>query len=162
MLRPGRNLLNAVLTLTFFAVLSGSALASEYPLESVSFLTEQEVASLKKLSMKTTADAGARLAGPRSRQEIAKTSGIAVARLTEIASNFDLMRVRGIGAKMAQLINGSSIVDCVGLAAAVPEALLGKMRAMNNEKGIASKMPDVSTLGHWIKQAGDLPAQFLP
>jgi hypothetical protein len=48
------------------------------------------------------------------------------------------------------------------LAAAVPEALLGKMRAMNNEKGIASKMPDVSTLGHWIKQAGDLPAQFLP
>ncbi len=143
-------------------LLPSSVFASEYPLESVSFLSAQEVEALKSLSMKTTHDAGARLAGPKARVEISKKSKIAVERLSEIASYFDLMRVRGVGAKMAQLIHGSGVVDCVGLGRSVPDALLLKMRVLNQEKGIASKMPDVGTLGHWIDQAKSLPAQFLP
>ena len=134
--------------------------ASEYDLESVAFLTAEEVKALKKLPARTTHDAGRALAKPSARKKAAKRLGIEKKRLCELAALFDLLRVRGVGPRMALLLRASGVTACPDLAREDPEDLAKRMQEANARVQVANKLPDAEILKHWIGQAAKLPVQY--
>ena len=149
--------------LAFFVLcgLSMLAYASEYPLESVAFLTPDEIAALKKLPAGTTHEAGKALAKPKARANAGKKTGLKKRRLDEVAKLFDLMRVKGMGPRMALLFRAAGVVSCATLAKEVPEELVKRLLKANSEKSIANKIPDAAILADWISQAKSLPGQYV-
>ena len=145
-----------------FLLVSMPLMASEYPLESVAFLSEKEVSSLKGLPAATTHEAGKALASAKQRSKAAKKTGLKSKRLNELASLFDLMRIEGVGPRMAQLFHATGLGSTQALSKENAEELAKKLLETNGKKGIANKIPDATILRDWIAQAKALPEQYSP
>ena len=139
---------------------AGEATASEYDLESVAFLSPEELKALKKLPARTTHDAGRALAKPAARKKAAKRLGLKRDRLDELAALFDLLRVRGVGPRMALLLRASGVTACPQLAREDAEDLAKRMQEAIAREQVANKLPDAEILRHWIGQAEKLPVQY--
>jgi hypothetical protein len=133
---------------------------SEYPLESVFFVTEAEVVQLKKIPAETTHQAGAALGGPAQRSAMKTKTGMDEKRAEELAALFDLMRIKGVGPKMAILLHGAGVSCVVHMGREDAEELLKRVLETNQRLGVTSKMPDVPLLKNWILQARKLKPQF--
>ena len=164
--RVGRKLRNlhvsaGILFLLCMLSWSFAAQASEYPLESVSFLKAKEVKALNKLPAKTTHEAGKALAEPKARKKAAKKISLSKTRLNDLARLFDLLRIKGLGPRMALLFSATKIWTCEELAKQDAEALAKQLMEVNSKEGIANKVPDAAMLKDWIAQAGALPRQYV-
>ena len=151
-----------VACLMLCGLVSTTAMASEYPLDSVAFLTEKEVSALKKLPASSTHDAGKALAAAKARKKASKKIGMKAKRLDTVAKLFDLMRVEGVGPKMAQLFNAAGVASCAALAKENAEELAKRLLETNSKQSIANKIPDATILKDWISQATALPEQYRP
>lgn len=135
-------------------------MASEYPLESVFFVTEAEITQLHKIPAQTTHQAGAALGSPAQRTAMKEKTGMDEKRSEELAALFDLMRIKGVGPKMAILLHGAEVSCVVHMGREDAEDLLKRVLETNRRLGITSKMPDVPLLKNWILQARALKPQF--
>lgn len=150
----------ALLAIGMVAAAPPPAQASEYPLESVSFLTEAEVEALRKLPAATTHDAGRALATPAQRRRAARSIKLPLQRLAEVGALFDLMRIRGVGARMARLLSASGVPTCAALGKQEAEPLARRMAETNAREQISQKVPDATILANWIEQARSFRPQF--
>lgn len=69
----------------------------------------------------------------------------------------DLFRIKGIGEEYSDLLEEAGVDTVPELAQRKPENLLQKLVEINEEKKLVRRLPVLSQVEDWVKQAKDLP-----
>ena len=96
-------------------------------------------------------------AAPKGRKELAEKSGVDVTLILKWVNRVDLARVKGIGSEYADLLEASGVDTVVELGNRNPENLVKKMTEVNVAKKLVRKLPTLTQVEDWVKQAKDLP-----
>ena len=96
-------------------------------------------------------------AAPKGRKELAEKSGISEVLILKWVNRADLARVKGIGSEYADLLEVSGVDTVVELGNRKPENLVTKMGEVNEAKKLVRKLPTLTQVEDWVKQAKDLP-----
>ncbi len=112
-------------------------------------LTEAGITSLEKL-LELCCD-------KKGRKQIAESTGISEKLILNWVNRADLARVKGISTQYADLLECAGVDTVPELAQRNPENLLAKMTEVNEEKNLVRKLPSVSQVEDWVKQAKELP-----
>ncbi len=94
---------------------------------------------------------------PKGRKELAEKSGISEKSILEWVNHVDLFRIKGVGSEYSDLLEEAGVDTVVELANRKPENLLAKMVEVNAAKKLVRKMPVLSQVTDWVKQAKELP-----
>jgi predicted flap endonuclease-1-like 5' DNA nuclease len=94
---------------------------------------------------------------PEARKSVSGKTGIAVDTLLEYVRLCDLLRIRGVGPKMARLISLCGVTGTAALGKEVAAPLLEKMKEKNKVNLVSELLPQVETVEDWIQQARELP-----
>lgn len=135
---------------------TGPALASHYPLEGVPFIPEKDRKALEAAKIQDTKELLDALLTVQARKSMAEKTGIAAETLLEYARLCDLLRLRGVGPKMARLLVLCGVTGTQALGKEAAETLLEKMKAVNKVHMVSELVPQVETLADWIQQARQL------
>lgn len=149
--------LTAVAALLLVVALAPAAAASHYRLPAGGLVSESEERSLVDQSIDTTEALLAHTASLKARRALSKATGLSYARLTELATQCDLLRVRGIGPSVVRLLQAAGTRHAAALRQASPDGLAVKIKAANAVHRIMEVLPDVASLSDWIAQARELP-----
>ncbi|MGC9346757.1 MAG: DUF4332 domain-containing protein [Anaerolineae bacterium] len=98
-----------------------------------------------------------RAATPQGRAEIAKEAGVTEHQILEWANQADLMRVPGIGAEYADLLEAAGVDTVRELAQRNAENLHAKLKEVNAAHHLTRRVPGVSRIRAWIETAESLP-----
>jgi len=134
------------------------AWAGQYALADVPELMDDAVrAKCEAAGIQTTEQLLDRTKTKAGRAELMKATGQA-ADIVQWWANFcDLLRVNGIGPKMAKLIQLAGIANIAGLKAETAPGLLAKVTAANTKYRVTELLPQEHHLSDWIGQAQKLP-----
>ena len=96
-------------------------------------------------------------ATPKGRQELAEKSGITEKLILEWVNRVDLYRIKGVGSEYSDLLEAAGVDTVVELAGRKPENLVAKMTEVNEAKHLVRKLPTLTQVQEWVKQAKELP-----
>ncbi|MBN2335725.1 DUF4332 domain-containing protein [Candidatus Bathyarchaeota archaeon] len=65
----------------------------------------------------------------------------------------DLENLSGIGEKYRELLRAAGVSSVAALAAEDPAALIGRLRAANEEHGIVKRLPRAGDVEGWVQRA---------
>jgi len=94
----------------------------------------------------------------QQRTALAKQIGVSSSQLTEWVNRADLMRLKGVGYEMANLLEECGVDSCKELQHRVAANLQAKLKATNDEKKITHHAPTPAQVEAWIKEAATLAA----
>jgi len=94
---------------------------------------------------------------PKGRQEIEEATGIGHALVLEWVNLADLMRIKGVSEEYSDLLEEAGVDTVKELRNRVPEHLYEKMIEVNEKKKLVRRVPALSQVEGWIKQAKELP-----
>ena len=149
-----RHATTVTLSVVFSLFLAAPSLASDYPLFNV-----MDSASADKLASKkifTTDDLLRRTGTPLERKKLAQQTGISRGKITQWARLCDLLRIQGVGLKMARLLTRVEVKTVRELRAEQPLALHKKALAANKKKEVTKTPPTAEQLFNWIEQSKKL------
>jgi predicted flap endonuclease-1-like 5' DNA nuclease len=93
----------------------------------------------------------------KDRKKLSEVSQISEKLLLEWVNHADLFRVKGVGEEYSDLLEEAGVDTVPELAQRKPENLLQKLVETNSEKNIVRRLPVLSQVESWVKQAKDLP-----
>ena len=93
----------------------------------------------------------------KDRKKLSEVSQISEKLLLEWVNHADLFRVKGVGEEYSDLLEEAGVDTVPELAQRKPENLLQKLVETNAEKNIVRRLPVLSQVESWVKQAKDLP-----
>ncbi len=96
-------------------------------------------------------------ATPKGRQQLAEKAGVSEKLILEWVNRVDLYRIKGIGSEYSDLLESAGVDTVVELANRKPENLVAKMTEVNEAKHLVRKLPTLSQVEDWVKQAKALP-----
>jgi predicted flap endonuclease-1-like 5' DNA nuclease len=96
-------------------------------------------------------------ATPKGRKELIEKTGIDETLVLKWVNRADLTRVKGIGSEYADLLEASGVDTVVELGTRKPENLVTKITEVNKVKKLVRKLPVLSQVEDWVKQAKVLP-----
>jgi predicted flap endonuclease-1-like 5' DNA nuclease len=112
---------------------------------------------LEKAGIKTEEELLKEGATPKGRKGLAEKSGISDTLILKWVNRVDLSRVKGVGSEYADLLEASGVDTVVELGKRKPDNLLAKMQEVNTAKKLVRKMPVLTQVEDWVKQAASLP-----
>jgi predicted RecB family nuclease len=93
-------------------------------------------------------------AGPATgRASLARALQVETSQLTEWVNRADLMRLKGVGTEMANLLEESGVDSCKELQHRVPEHLHAHLKQTNDQKKITHHAPSLGQVQAWISEA---------
>ncbi|HEU5348650.1 MAG TPA: DUF4332 domain-containing protein [Ktedonobacterales bacterium] len=98
-------------------------------------------------------------ATPQQRSMLARKLGIDASQLVEWVTRADLMRLKGVGAEMAALLEECGVESCEELQYRKAGILHIRLKETNDARQIADHSPTLAQVGGWIKEAEDLATQ---
>ena len=93
----------------------------------------------------------------KGRQAVAEKSGISGAQILKWVNMADLFRIKGVGQEYAELLEAGGVDTVKELGHRVPENLVAAMTEANDKKKMVRRLPTVSMVADWVKQAKALP-----
>jgi predicted flap endonuclease-1-like 5' DNA nuclease len=96
-------------------------------------------------------------ATPEGRAALAEASGVDEEVILAEAKKMDLMRIKGVGYKYADLLLASGVDTVPELATRNAANLSKKMGEVNAVEGIVDSLPTEEHVADWVAQAKDLP-----
>ncbi len=105
-------------------------------------------------SVESLLEAGAT---PKGRKDLAAKTGIDDAKILEWVNRADLARLKGVGSEYADLLEMAGVDTVPEIANRKPENLLEKMTEINSSKKLVRKLPTLTQVEDWVKQAKALP-----
>jgi ADP-dependent phosphofructokinase/glucokinase len=103
--------------------------------------------------IKTTDDLLERTATPAMRNGLAKEVGVSSSELTEWINRADLMRLKGVGRELANLLEEAGVDSTKELKHRNAEHLYERLHALNDEKHITHHAPSLKQVQDWIDEA---------
>lgn len=133
---------------------AAAAGASPYPLENI--LDAEVAAKLAKEKLTTSDELLERAAKAGELKKLAKTTGLAIAKLTEWAELCDVVRLKGVGPEMTRLLRATGVKTIKQLRAKKAKPLHKAMTAANQKSKMTEKPPSEDQVQSWIDQAKTL------
>lgn len=97
---------------------------------------------------------------PMGRKELAAKTDISEKQILKFVNMVDLFRINGVGSEYAELLEVSGVDTVPELAQRNAENLTKKMEEVNAEKNLTKRVPSLSEVEAWVKQASELPRQI--
>ena len=94
---------------------------------------------------------------PQGRKKLAKFADIPGDLILEWVNHADLYRIKGVGEEYSDLLEEAGVDTVVELSKRVPKNLFEKMQQVNEEKKLVRRLPVLSQVEDWVKQAKELP-----
>jgi predicted flap endonuclease-1-like 5' DNA nuclease len=95
-------------------------------------------------------------AAKKGRQGLAEATGISEKLILKWVNHADLMRIKGVGPQMSELLEGAGVDSVAELAQRKPENLAAKLEEVNAEKNLVNRIPNAETVGGWVEEAKTL------
>jgi predicted flap endonuclease-1-like 5' DNA nuclease len=108
---------------------------------------------LEAAGIHTTDDLLKATATAQQRSALAKTIGIEGSALTEWINRADLMRLKGVGTEMANLLEEGGVDSCKELQHRKADNLYTKLKEINDSKKITHHAPTLTQVQEWIHEA---------
>ncbi|MFN2137525.1 MAG: DUF4332 domain-containing protein [Candidatus Promineifilaceae bacterium] len=99
----------------------------------------------------------ARAATPQGRADLAGATGLDSSEILRQAKKLDLMRIKGVGVKYAELLLVSGVDTVPELATRNPANLTKRMAEVNAAMAVCETLPVEEEVSAWINQAKELP-----
>lgn len=96
---------------------------------------------------------------PQKRGALAKQLGVPESQLTGWVNRADLMRLKGVGTEMANLLELCGVDSCKELQHRKADHLHDKLKEANDEKKITHHAPTLAQVEEWISEAKAMSAQ---
>lgn len=93
----------------------------------------------------------------KDRKRIADSLQISEKLILEWVNHADLFRIKGIGEEYSDLLEEAGVDTVPELAQRNPENLTEKMAEVNAQKDLVRRLPVLSQVEAWVKQAKELP-----
>jgi predicted flap endonuclease-1-like 5' DNA nuclease len=122
-------------------------------------LSAEMQAKMGEANIATVEDLLAQTATPAQRTALAKQLGVTSSELTEWVNRADLMRLKGVGTEMANLLEECGVDACKEWQHRVAANLQAKHKTPHDEKNITHPAPTVAQVEAWIREAAQLSAQ---
>jgi|SRR5438876_8080297 predicted flap endonuclease-1-like 5' DNA nuclease len=90
---------------------------------------------------------------PKQRTDLAHKVGITPVALKELANRADLMRLKGVGGDLSNLLEEAGVNSCKELQHRTPENLQKKLAELQANKKIAHHTPTLAQVTEWIAEA---------
>ncbi len=154
-----RRRLVTTLTLSLLLLLASlPARASDYPLFNI--MDDKSARKLEAQKIATTSDLLRAASTPPRRKALAKKTGLSRGKITRWARLCDLMRVKGVGLRMARLLTAADVRTIRDLRKEQPLALAKRVEAANKKDEKTKTPPTAEQLFNWITQAKKLKLVF--
>lgn len=105
-------------------------------------------------SVEKLLEVGATSAG---RKDLEEKTGIDEKRLLEWVNRADLMRLKGVGSQLSDLLEASGVDSVPELAQRNAENLHAKMTEINETKNLVNRLPSLKEIEDWVEEAKSLP-----
>jgi predicted flap endonuclease-1-like 5' DNA nuclease len=92
----------------------------------------------------------------KQRNELAHKLGTSASVLKELANRADLMRLKGVGGDLSNLLEEAGVNSCKELQHRSPENLHKALVDLNTSKKIAHHAPTLAQVQEWITEAKSL------
>jgi predicted flap endonuclease-1-like 5' DNA nuclease len=115
-----------------------------------------DAAKLRRSGVRTTEALLRRGATRRGRTELAAASKCTEAQVLAWVNRADLMRVRGVGAEYADLLDASGVDTVEKLGRRNAAAMAAKLAQVNEQKKLVRRLPTEAMVGRWVEHAGQL------
>jgi len=94
---------------------------------------------------------------PKGRKDLSGKSGIDETLILKWVNRADLARIKGVGSECADLLEAAGVDTVVELGNRKAQNLVDKMTEVNETKHLVRKLPSLSQVEDWVKQAKELP-----
>ena len=132
------------------------ALAGHYVIESTTIVDEATAARLDGMGIHTTKELWAKTASEKERRALARKLKVKASLVAEWHDFCDLLRIDGIGPRVAGVMTGAGIRNLKDLAGKVPADMVRRIKEQNFKKTLLGKLPGEENLADWIGQADRL------
>jgi len=112
---------------------------------------------LAKEGIKTVEGLLKTAAKQKDRKKLSEVLGISEKLILEWVNLADLFRIKGIGEEYSDLLEEAGVDTVPELAQRKPENLLEKLTEINTQKKLVRRLPVLSQVESWVKQAKELP-----
>jgi predicted flap endonuclease-1-like 5' DNA nuclease len=93
----------------------------------------------------------------KDRKKLSESLKISDQLILEWVNHADLFRIKGVGEEYSDLLEEAGVDTVPELAQRNPVNLLEKMGEVNATKNLVRRLPVLSQVETWVKQAKDLP-----
>ncbi len=128
-----------------------------YKIHAIEVIDDRAKAKLERIGIRNSDDLMRRCASRAGRAVVAAETGIAEAVLLRWVHVADLMRISGIGAEYAELLEAVGVETMSELRRRCAPRLAEHMRAVNNDRKLTRAVPSPERVARWIDQAKTLP-----
>jgi predicted flap endonuclease-1-like 5' DNA nuclease len=127
----------------------------------VSDITGPEAAQrLKAVGIRTSARLLDEARSPKERKRLAEKTGFDEKRILSWANTADRMRIKGVGADYAGLLQAAGVDTVKELKYRNPAKLAQAMAAANAKRKLAQVLPSDGAVVRWIEHAKRLPLKI--
>lgn len=137
-------------------VIAAPAFASHYDLGTIDLVPPEYVQTLAGLDIGTTEDLWKATRAPRQVARLARVLKVPGKVVREWGEFCDLLRLDGVGPKVARVLRLAGIRHLRDLSRQDPERLTSRIATINREHEILGKLPDLASVRHWVEAAKEL------
>lgn len=94
---------------------------------------------------------------PQGRKKLAESSDVSSDLILEWVNHADLYRIKGVGEEYSDLLEEAGVDTVVELSKRIPKNLFEKMQQINKDKKLVRRLPVLTQVEDWVKQAKELP-----
>jgi predicted flap endonuclease-1-like 5' DNA nuclease len=123
------------------------------PIEKIKGMTAELAAQFEAAGIADTAELLVQARTPHQRTELAHKIGITPVAIKEFANRADLMRLRGVGGDLSNLLEEAGVNSCKELQHRLAEHLHQTLVDLNASKHIAHHVPPATWIQEWITEA---------
>lgn len=124
-----------------------------YPVIDIEGIGPTYAEKLNHLGIKTTGDLLERGRTKKGREQIAHDTNIPESLILTWVNHCDLMRIKGIAAQFAELLEAAGVDSVKEFAHRNAENLHNKLVETNDKFGLSGRVPSAETLAEMIEQA---------
>jgi predicted flap endonuclease-1-like 5' DNA nuclease len=124
-----------------------------YPIRQISGLGQDAADRLKSAGIRTTNRLLDAAKGPKDRKRLAERTGLNEKQILSWANTADRMRIKGVGAEYAGLLQAAGVDTVKELKYRNPGKLARAMAEANGKRKLARVLPSDQAVERWIEQA---------
>ena len=124
-----------------------------YPISDISGIGPDVTERLKAIGIRTTVSLLDAAKGPKERKRLAEKIGLDEKRILSWANTADRMRIKGVGADYAGLLQAAGVDTVKELKYRNPAKLARAMAEANAKRKLARVLPSDRAVERWIDQA---------
>jgi predicted flap endonuclease-1-like 5' DNA nuclease len=115
---------------------------------------------LRAQRIRTTARLLEAAKNPRGRRMLAEKTGVDPAKILKLTNMADLMRIKGVGEELTQLLEAAGVDTVRELKFRNPKNLAKAMADANKTRKLVRAVPSEQMIAKWIVQARSLPMKI--